>query len=687
MKVPSFSPSTTEASSDRQPPMRWRGLAAVVALVGLLALGEQLLSRAAGHLLEHDSEQTALGYVRTVTDNVAGLSEMFEQRRLDPATADALRSLREVGDVFRFKLFDRDGNTLLVSDALDRANGSDASGATRLGEHEGFPNPVVKSIVLGGRNHIELKDGRGKEGRPPLFSEAYVPLMQGGRMIGAVEVYVDQTARAERIREAFFQVACIVGALLMIIGGALVWQWQHRQRERHLAHERMRYLAQHDVLSGALNRASFHEALQRAAWRHESGGPSFAVLCIDLDRFKEVNDAHGHSAGDAVLRDATERLRQVVRHGDVVARLGGDEFAIMQSGVVDGADVGKLAQRLIDAMATPFEVGEHRVVCTASVGVATFGSDAHTIDDLLHKADVAMYRAKTSGRGCFSFYDAELDRKLEDRRVLARDLRAAIDNGSLALHYQPLFEGTDRRLVGYEALMRWSHPQRGPVAPSEFIPLAEDTGQIEVLGEWALQRACAEAATWPAPLTVSVNLSPAQFSGGGDLTRVVQAALQASGLSPRRLELEITESLLMHNTESVVNTLSKLSALGVRIAMDDFGTGYSSLAYLWRFPFDKVKIDRAFTIGLGENKTVELIVRSIVSLAHSMGIRVNAEGVETAPQMALLQELGCDELQGFLLGRPVPADSLRHDSVPGEVPAAAIQLPHSLHGLPAALQA
>jgi diguanylate cyclase (GGDEF)-like protein len=687
MRLPSLSPSTAEASSDRQRTMWWRTFAAAVALVGLLASSERLLSLAAEHLLEHDSEQTALGYARTITDNVPGLSEMFEQRRLNPATADALRSLREIGDVFRFKLFDRDGNTLLVSDALDRTDGSDASGATRLGEHQGFPSPVVKSIVLGGRNHIELKDGRGKEGRPPLFSEAYVPLMQGGRLIGAVEVYVDQTARAERIREAFFQVACIVGVLLLIIGGALVWQWQHRQRERRLAHDRMRYLAQHDVLSGALNRASFHDALQQAAWRHESGGPSFAVLCIDLDRFKEVNDSHGHSAGDAVLREATERLRQVVRHGDVVARLGGDEFAIMQSGVTDSADVGRLAQRLVDAMAVPFKIGEHRVICTASVGAATFGSDANTIEDLLHKADVALYRAKTSGRGRFSFYDAELDRMLEDRRVLAHDLRAAIDNGSLTLHYQPLFEGADRRLIGYEALMRWSHPQRGAIAPSEFIPLAEDTGQIEVLGEWALQRACAEAATWPAPLSVSVNLSAAQFSGDSDLTRVVQSALDASGLSSRRLELEITESLLMSNTESVVNTLSKLSALGVRIAMDDFGTGYSSMAYLWRFPFDKVKIDRAFTIGLNGNRKVELIVRSIVSLAHSMGIRVNAEGVETVPQMALLQELGCDELQGFLLGRPVPAHSLRHDGAVSDMPAAATRLPQSLHGLPAPLQA
>jgi diguanylate cyclase (GGDEF)-like protein len=640
-----------------------------LAMLTALALAAYLLGRTADRLLARDAEQTALRYAQFITANVPSLDLLMASGVAEVDTLDALRRMRKLGDVFRFKLFDRSGRQLLVSDDLDRADPLAGSAGQMLGSESGEQNLHVRTIALGGVNHIELKDGRSKKDRPPTYSEAYVPMLAGGSVLGVVEVYVDQTERAARIHAAFVEVALVVGALLLLVLGLMAAQAWQRLAERRKADSRMRYLAEHDVLSGALNRASFNQALEQAAWRHEQGGPGFAVLCIDLDRFKDVNDALGHAAGDEVLRQATERLRSLVRHGDLVARLGGDEFAVLQSAVTSTDDVGRLAQRVVDVLAEPFEAGGQRVACGASVGAARIGIDAKTVKDLLHKADVAMYRAKSNGRSRFSFYDAELDRELEDKRSLAIDLRGAIADGSLSLHYQPLFGSDSRTLVGYEALMRWNHPQRGMVPPAEFIPLAEDTGQIEALGEWALQRACAEAAGWPAPLSVAVNLSAAQFHGEQDLVQVIGRALDAAGLPAQRLEVEITESLLMSSTESVLRTLTALSALGVRIAMDDFGTGYSSLAYLWRFPFDKVKIDRAFTQGLGDDKKVALIVRSIVSLAHSMGIRVNAEGVETAPQMATLQRLGCDELQGFLLGRPAPADSLDHvnamaDNVP-----------------------
>jgi EAL domain-containing protein (putative c-di-GMP-specific phosphodiesterase class I) len=294
------------------------------------------------------------------------------------------------------------------------------------------------------------------------------------------------------------------------------------------------------------------------------------------------------------------------------------------------------------------------------VGAAIFGTDSERVDDLLHKADLALYRAKAEGRGGFSFYEARLDRHLHERRELAHDLRHAIEADALTLHYQPLYAADGMTLNGYEALARWMHPTRGNVPPSDFIPVAEETGLIETLGRWVLRRACAEAATWPAPLTVSVNLSAAQFRNDA-LVRTVIDALGEARLPPERLEVEITESLLMADTERVVRALHALSAIGVSIAMDDFGTGYSSLAYLWRFPFDKVKIDRAFTKGLAEDPKVNLIVRSIVSLAHSLQIRVNAEGVETEGQMRALQKHGCDELQGYLLGRPLPPEQLLHE--------------------------
>ena len=421
------------------------------------------------------------------------------------------------------------------------------------------------------------------------------------------------------------------------------------------------------MLSGALNRASLRDELERAAWSAEAGGQPFAVLCVDLDRFKEVNDALGHAAGDEVIRQVAQRLRALLRHGDHVARLGGDEFAILQSGVTAAVDVTSLAQRVVDTLAVPYEFQGHPIVCGGSAGAAIFGVDSKEVDDLLHKADLALYRAKAEGRGGFSFYEARLDRHLHERRELAHDLGQAIESDAMTLHYQPLYAADGITLVGYEALARWTHPVRGNVPPGDFIPVAEETGLIESLGRWVLRSACAEAASWPEPLTVAVNLSAVQFRHDL-LVRTVLDALADAGLAPERLEVEITESLLMADTDRVVRTLHSLSALGVRIAMDDFGTGYSSLAYLWRFPFDKVKIDRAFTKGLAEDPKVNLIVRSIVSLAHSMRIRVNAEGVETEGQMRALQKHGCDELQGFLLGRPQPAAQLVHHNAITEPP-------------------
>jgi EAL domain-containing protein (putative c-di-GMP-specific phosphodiesterase class I) len=302
------------------------------------------------------------------------------------------------------------------------------------------------------------------------------------------------------------------------------------------------------------------------------------------------------------------------------------------------------------------------------------------VAELLHKADLALYRAKSEGRGGFSFYDAALDRQLQSQRDLVRDLREAIANETLGLHYQPQYAADGHSLVGYEALLRWTHPTRGNVPPGDFIGVAESSGLIEPLGRWVLKRACREAAGWPQALAVSVNLSAAQFRSD-ELMNDVAAALDGSGLPAHRLELEITESLLMSNTDRVLRTLHALSAMGVRIAMDDFGTGYSSLAYLWRFPFDKVKIDRSFTQGLGTDPKVGLIVRSIVSLAHSMEIRVNAEGVETSAQLGALQRYGCDELQGFLLGRPAPADTLHHRGAVAVPPERPVAVPSGLLGL------
>ncbi len=639
-------------------PFPWRPAVAATGVLAAAGLAmAALIHVSSNHLLERDAESTALAWAHFVGESVPDLDAIFAgQGMSDRARADLLR-FRNVQEVFRFKLFDRNGQVLIVSDDLARPPTHDPQKVNVLGHG----NEHVLRMVLGGSNSVELKDGTDKPDRPALFSEAYVPVKRDGQLVGVVEVYVDQVERARRIRAGFGIVAAGVATLLGAVGLAFGWFWSQRRKAERLADERLRYLARHDVLSGLLNRTGFNEALTEASWRHAGGGPAFSVLCIDLDHFQEVNDSKGHAAGDEVLCQVGERLRALARPGDHVARLGGDEFALLQTGVATADAVTTFAERVVELLGRPYDVGGEPLASGCSVGVAIFGVDASNVADLMQKADLAVYRAKVSGRHTFSFYDAELDRRLEARRELTQDLSAAIGTPQMKLHYQPLFTADRCEITGYEALLRWNHPTRGPQSPAEFVALAEETGFIDRLGRWVLGEACMQAKRWPEKLTVAVNLSPAQFASG-DLVETVGCALESSGLAADRLELEITESLLMHNTDHVVETLKRLAAMGVRIAMDDFGTGYSSLAYLWRFPFDKVKIDRAFTLHLDSDPKVDLIVKSIISLAHSLGIRVNAEGVENPAQMQALRRHGCDELQGYLLGRPSSDDRLPHSS-------------------------
>ena len=627
----------------------WAGAAALLVMTALHGI-----DRTERKFLVQEAETTALHYADFISRTVPDLERVFAEGELTRDAHLALLRSRQLREVFRFKLFGRDGRQLLVSEDLDKPSPLSDSGAAKLGEHHG--DSPVERVVLGGENYVELKDGREKPDRPDVYSEAYVPLQGPDGLLGVVEVYVDQSERQSRVASAFGEIAIIVMALLLAGALGVAWQLWQRLSERRRGEARVRYLAERDPLSGAFNRASLEKALAATERAATATGSRFAVHCIDLDRFKEVNDALGHAAGDQVLRDVTARLDALCRPGDVLARFGGDEFAILQVTLDGPRDVETRGQAIVDAISRPFEIGTHRLSCGVSVGAACFGIDATDVDELLHKADLAMYRSKRAGRGSFSFYDEALDREFEDRRLLALDLRTALADNTLSLHYQPLFEASNSASpTGFEALMRWEHAEKGNVSPVVFIPLAEETGIIESLGSWAIEQACRDAAAWTGGERVAVNLSPAQFEdSAADVVTVVEQALERTGLPPGRLELEITESLLIGDPEHVLQSLQRLSALGVKIAMDDFGTGYSSLSYLWRFPFDKVKIDRAFVQGLEDEVRVSLIISSIVSLAHSLGMRVNAEGVETESQREALRRLGCDELQGFLLGRPAP---------------------------------
>lgn len=426
--------------------------------------------------------------------------------------------------------------------------------------------------------------------------------------------------------------------------------------ERLRAEEKIRHLAHFDALTDLPNRVSFYEQMETVL-RYQRRSKSVAVLSLDLDRFKVVNDSLGHPVGDLLLRKVAERMRSCIRGEDIIGRLGGDEFAIVQVSSENPADVTALARRLIEVIATTYDLDGHQVVVGVSVGVAIFPTDGDQPDALMKNADLALYRAKADGGGTYRFFELEMDARVQARRALELDLRKAVVNGEFDVCYQPVIDVKTGQICSCESLIRWNHPERRMIPPNEFIPVAEGIGLIVPIGEWMLRQSCAEAARWPEHVAIAVNLSPAQFKNG-KLVQTVISALAASGLAANRLELEITERVLLQETDDTVAILNQLHDLGVRITMDDFGTGYSSLSYLRRFPFDKIKIDQSFIHDLPTREDSVAIIRAVVGLSSSLGIRTTAEGVETKEQLARLTSEGCDEVQGFFFSPPRRADDI-----------------------------
>ncbi len=423
--------------------------------------------------------------------------------------------------------------------------------------------------------------------------------------------------------------------------------------ERRQAEARIRFMAHHDALTGLPNRLLFRERMEAALERIRRPSDALAVLCLDLDYFKDVNDTLGHPAGDALLEAVARRLRGCVRTGDVVARLGGDEFAILQFSEEQPGDAESLAQRIVEALRQPYQIEGQPAIVSVSIGIAIASESGVSADLLLKCADLALYRAKADGRSTYRFFEARMDAEIQARRAIELDLREALARTELEVFYQPVLDLRRRTVSGFEALLRWRHPERGMVSPAQFIPIAEDLRLIAPIGDWVLRRACDDAGSWPEHVKIAVNLSPMQFRTD-DLVSTVERALARSGLPAHRLEIEITESTLLQNNDKVMSTLHQLHALGVRIALDDFGTGYSSLSYLRSFPFDKIKIDQSFVRDIGSRPDCLAIVTSIASLARQLGMSTTAEGVETAEQLTELQAAGCDEVQGFYFDRPKP---------------------------------
>jgi diguanylate cyclase (GGDEF)-like protein len=426
---------------------------------------------------------------------------------------------------------------------------------------------------------------------------------------------------------------------------------KHREKQIH-------HLAYHDVLTGLPNRALFNQRVERALERARKRGLFVAVMCLDIDHFKNVNDSLGHLAGDALLKWIADRFRECLREDDTVGRLGGDEFGVVVTSVDAVEYASQLASRLLAAVSRPMEFNGQQVVSGISIGIATSATDGEQTDSLIKSADLALYRAKAEGRNTYRFFEAEMDARMQARSALEIDLRQALVRDEFELHYQPQVDIETHEIVGFETLVRWRHRERGYVPPAEFIPLAEETGVIMRLGEWVLRQACLDVQKWRDSCRIAVNVSPAQFRNH-DLAQVVAKVLNETGLSPDRLEIEITESLLFRDVESNLVALKALKALGVRVAMDDFGTGYSSLGSLRSFPFDKIKIDRSFIRDLENNPDSLAIVRAVIGLGRSLGIETCAEGIETEEQLRRLRLEGCDEAQGYFYSEPKPFDEAR----------------------------
>ncbi len=623
-------------------------LAAIVSAVSVT-------SRAVEQLLRQDAETEGEAWARYLAANVKDLRQIVAGAPTSSESMAFFEKAEKVGDVFLYKIYSPDGHLRLSSDT---AEADPNSGSIEL------HNPEAAQAVLAGKTVVEVKsgaepdeheeEGEGLAGeRPEFYSEAYVPVTVSGSVIGIMEAYVDQSEKYAAFHARIEGVALSLAGIVALAFGlpALGFTWRTQQKRR--ADSRAEFLAKHDALTEVANRARFMQDLNEAI---ELGCP-VAVHLIDVNGFKEINDTHGEAVGDEVLRHMARRLLLIAERENLLARFGGDDFALAEI-VRTPRQIPRTAQRIVAALGETFRVSGREIDLTASVGSAVAPVHGTDAAGLVKSAEIALGNAKSKGRGMRSLFRLEMDAELQARRALEGHIRNAVAAESFELKYQPIHDAVTGRLKGFEALLRLPKEGGGNVSPALFVPIAEQLGLIGTIGEWVIRNACATASHWPAKLSVAVNLSPAQFRDGR-LTETVRAALETTGLAANRLELEITEGLLLFHTDMVMRQLEELKALGVRIAMDDFGTGYSSLSYLWKFPFDKLKIDQSFVraLGVGDDHPAS-IIEAIVALGRTLGMRINAEGVESRAQAAFLASAGCDELQGFFLGRPMTVEKV-----------------------------
>jgi diguanylate cyclase (GGDEF)-like protein len=656
----------------------------LIALIGLLlSLGlRQRAETELLHMAERRNEAMAAVFLNA-------LGGEFEAALREPGATEAaaLRARSQVAgwqaktaalmagsEVVKVKVFNLQGLTIFSSEAgqigedkrdnpgfVSARSGSVRSALTHRDRFDAFEGERVQIDVIG----------------------SYIPFRRDAQIVGVFEVYQDVTAFVQRQHKATRDLALLLVATLLLLYGLQLLLVRHAQRQLdgqqaalrrandelearvaartadlEQASARLAHLAHHDALTGLPNRLACNEHLRRACALAERNERQLALLYIDLDRFKEVNDSLGHGAGDTLLREVATRLAQTLRRGDLLARIGGDEFVCVLDCGVALTEAPQLAERLIAALASPLAIAGQAFQLSASVGISVYPADGASAEALFHAADAAMYAAKAEGRNHYQFYRPELTQVALDRAHLLRLLRRAQADDELSLHFQMKLRAADGRPAGAEALLRWQSAELGAVPPLRFITIAEESGLINALGAWVLEQACHQLVAWDAAGLqlphVSVNLSVRQLERG-DFVEQVQRVLEQTGLAPQRLELEITESVILQAGDAL-ERLAALDRLGVRLAVDDFGTGYSSLAYLKRMPIEALKIDRSFVAGIGEQLGDEALVRTVIALARSLGLATVAEGVETEAQADFLRFEGCDQLQGFLFSRPLPAD-------------------------------
>jgi len=616
----------------------------LVAVIILLALGGVKLSHVvAADMLRTDARSTSSNWVATLMESI-DVPALITGPPPSGETKHLLESVTRVSDIFRYRIWNKKGGLVLSSDRT-------SSVGVQLAPSEHSRQLIAKSLSSG-TEFTETSVGHSPAD-PAYFAESFIPIRKNGDVVGVFEIYLDQTADHAFYEQSFLRMEFII-ALAVLLASAFPGFLVYRKMVAHrIAQSEALFLAEHDTLTGVANRRWLGESAKGALAFAVRNKTYIAALLIDLDRFKSINDSFGHGVGDEVLKALALRLNASVRAEDVVARLGGDEFVILQVGMAQPEGAQSLAARLTEILSGPYKIGDLKLDCAASIGVAIAPPDASDWDSLLGCADAALYKAKAEGGNTVSFYHAGMDAIFRERRRIETDLRCALDTNAFQLAYQPLFSFHEKGLLGFEALLRWPDGW-APKSPAEFIPVAEESGLIVPIGAWVLKTACKTAATWTKPLKVAVNLSPIQFRHG-DIVATVKEALEISGLDPARLELEVTEGIWIQNADAALEQLAQLRSMGISIALDDFGTGYSSLTYLWKFPFDAVKIDRSFVTAMKIDPKADAIVKTIVALGKTLFLTVTAEGVETSTQAQTLIAAGCDQVQGYLFGRPMSA--------------------------------